>query len=193
MKHTLIILLLIPLKIFSQDIIVLKNDSKIKCIVKKVSEKEVSYTKIEERTPIYSVLTSSVSYIQFNSGRIDSLQEYRGLNDNKFKNLEVSDSLVAYSKGKSDGFRYYEANSLRNATAITTFLLPPIGLATTIVSSGIPPKADHLIQKEYSNEYYRRGFKDGALIKKRKKAWNGFGTGFGALIGFTFVLVFATR
>jgi len=184
----LFILLILSLESVSQDIIVLKNDSKIKCNVTEVSQTAVSYTKIEEKRPTYTVLTSSVSYIRFESGRVDSLKEYRGLNDEKLINLAGSDSLDAYSMGLSDGFKSYNAGSLQGATAITTFLLPPLGLATTIVSSGIPPKVDHLMQKNYSNKYYKKGFQDGSLLKKRKKAWKGFGTGFGVLLGVVVIL-----
>ncbi|WP_340152252.1 hypothetical protein [uncultured Marivirga sp.] len=184
----LFILILLPLESLAQDIIVLKNDSKIKCNVTEVSQTAVNYTKIEEQRPTYTVLTSNVSYIQFNSGRIDSLNEYRMLNDEKLINLAESDSLDAYSMGLSDGFKSYDAGSLQGATAITTFLLPPVGLATTIVSSGIPPRVDHLMQKNYSNKYYKKGFQDGSMLKKRKKAWKGFGTGFGVLIGVAVIL-----
>ncbi|WKK87305.2 hypothetical protein QYS48_11290 [Marivirga arenosa] len=167
----------------SQDTIFLKDSSEINCSIKEIKEGSLIYTRNDEISPLYELMISKVLYVEFESGRLDSLNAYRIVEQFVVENYNEADSKKAYLSGFQDGFKIYNGRSVKMATSITTFILPPLGLATTVITAGIPPNANLLIQNESPSNSYINGFQAGTILKKRKKAWQGFGLGLGITIG----------
>ncbi len=171
----------------SQDVIFLTDSSTIECSVKSIESENVKYVKIDQSPSLYIISLKEVLYIKFENGSIDYLKEFRSNMD--INKTEPKDSTESYLLGMREGFENFNSRPIKIGTTLTTFVFPPAGLATTVIASGIPPKTGYYYNTNYSNnQYYQDGYKDGALLKKRKDAWRGFGLGMGILVGFSLLL-----
>jgi hypothetical protein len=170
----------------AQDSMVLLDSSIVEGYIESINEKEITYAKKQGKRALYSLSTRKVAYILFADGSRDNLSEF-GVILEKPRTEIPSDTIQAYVLGRADGFKNYDQKGVKAWTAVTTFLLPPVGLATAISTSATPP-SDALVKVTSQNIHYRDGYLDGAILKKRKRAWGGFGLGFGILLGAAVIL-----
>lgn len=188
MKYFIIIILgCLSFNCISQDIIYLNDSTTIKCSVENISIEVVTYTKNNQPKPLYTIPTDEVQYIQFDNGSVDYLHEFR-VTKQSTDPLPI-DSTESYILGMREGFDNFNSRPVKLGTTLTTFVFPPAGLATTVIASGTPPKTGYYYNPKYSNnQFYQEGYNNGALLKKRKDAWRGFGLGMGILVGFSLLL-----
>ncbi len=192
MKHfVLVFLVFLSFTCISQDTIYLTDSTTIECTVETIGAELIKYTKNFQSKPIYTISTAEVQYIKFENGTIDYLKEFRNNINPIFQ--APKDSTESYILGMRAGFDNFNSRPVKLGTTLTTFVFPPAGLATTVIASGIPPKIGYYYNSEYSNnEFYQDGYRDGALLKKRKEAWRGFGLGMGILLGVSILLSVTT-
>lgn len=90
-----------------------------------------------------------------------------------------------FTEGYEDALKFHVDNNPFLATFLTTSLLPPAGLVTTVVLSFTPvneKKVPFHYPNLKNNGNYYLGYIEGVGILKTRKSWLGFGTG---LIFFT--------
>lgn len=180
----LVLLLCFNLIVSAQDTLVLKNNIHIPAYIISLNADDIEYAKNKKLRPVYFLKTSKVSFIKREDGTLDYLEEY---NYHFHEPTELTDSTKAYALGVEDAILNYNAQNVKTGTAISTVLFPPAGLVTTVLTSAIPPK-NPALHVNVSNEYYQKGYTDGAIVKKRRKAWGGFGLGMGILVGLSVIL-----
>ncbi|GAA0891367.1 hypothetical protein GCM10009122_10460 [Fulvivirga kasyanovii] len=169
----------------AQDTLVLKNNIYIPAYIIHLNADVVEYAKTKKLKPTYSIKTSKISFIKHQDGTIDYLQEFH--NNFNALNIDLTDSIKAYSLGVDEAIMNYNAQNVKTGTTISTVLFPPAGLVTTVLTSAIPPK-NPALHVNIKNEHFEKGYIQGAIVKKRRKAWGGFGLGMGILIGLSAVL-----
>jgi hypothetical protein len=86
----------------------------------------------------------------------------------------------AYLAGKEDAKEYFNSNRAFAISFVTSLLLPPVGLVTTVVISFQKPTVEILDlpnKQLLKNTNYTQGYIHKAKRMKAAKAWGGFSTG----------------
>ncbi|MEP0369268.1 MAG: hypothetical protein ABJN36_00150 [Cyclobacteriaceae bacterium] len=98
--------------------------------------------------------------------------------------IENNSNQKSYLFGKEVAQDYYKPTGVALATGVTTFMLVPAGLGTTVLICSRPVKESKIPAKYFQNkdEFFIQGFQNEALKRKRKAAWVGSGVGFGVFI-----------
>lgn len=181
----------------------------------KILPNKPSFTRIMKRQSGYKfhrstiffslILWLSIPYISFSSNLSNILLIFCRDNSIKYSdriycinppdtsknnNNNSKDSLgnIDYLEGKSDGRKFHNTNSAFTASFLTTSLIPPVGLVTTLIITYTPINESKIIipypQLKNNPDYYK-GYITGARNAKITKSWLGFGSGllfFGGII-----------
>ncbi|WP_299706680.1 hypothetical protein [uncultured Pontibacter sp.] len=198
-------LMLIALVGHSQDLIVKKNGEEVVGKIMKVGVDTVHYRMLSDtQGPLRFVLRSDVASMQLATDpsqrqvgqlpQVDSgAHEYAvasaGRTGSTPLNASMTEELIL--KGRQDALMYYKGQGPLWGTAGATFLFPPAGLVTGIITAAVPPNVDDMFHPNYQlmkEPAYRDAFKKQAHKRKVGKSAAGFGIGFGALIALALML-----
>lgn len=190
MKHSIIFLMIIMSfqGLNAQDTIVKVNGEKIIAYVREVTPGAVHYKNFSNPGPMYTVYKSDLLYISYHDGKKEVYNnkpiltnaaepeialgiEGYGLTDNEL-----------YQKGLIDAYKYYSKYSAAGTgTLLTSLLLNGLfGLIPAIPCSLTPPKMKNLgypNQQLMDNEFYYKGYMEGAHKRKSKKVWMNWAIG----------------
>lgn len=198
-------LMLIALVGHSQDLIVKKNGEEVVGKIMKVGADTIHYRMLsEEKGPLRFVLRSDVASMQLATDpgqrQIDQLpqgnaatDEYAVASSGRTAGMPLNSSMteeLAF-QGRQDALMYYKGQGPFWGTAGATFLFPPAGLVTGIVTAATPPNVDNLFHPNFQlmkEPVYREAFKKQAHKRKVGKAAAGFGVGFGTLVAIFLML-----
>ncbi|PVY39949.1 hypothetical protein [Pontibacter virosus] len=187
---------------YGQDLIVKKSGDELIGKIVKVGEDTIHYRMLSEETgPMRFVLRSDVASMQFATQPSQrQLSQLPHSNDEYASTSAIPEGATssrAYTmeelmyQGRYDALLYYKGQGPLWGTAGTTFLLPPVGLVTGIITAAVPPNVDNLFHPNYQlmkEPVYREAFKKQAHKRKIGKAAAGFGIGFGSLIALALML-----
>ncbi|SIQ71016.1 hypothetical protein SAMN05421545_1158 [Pontibacter lucknowensis] len=186
----------------SQDLIVKKNGEEVVGKIVKVGEDTIHYRMLsEEKGPLRFVLRNDVSSMQFATQPSQRQLNQLPQSNDEYATASAIPTGTGASRnytpeelmyqGRHDALMYYKGQGPLWGTAGATFLLPPVGLVTGIVTAAVPPNVDNLFHPNYQlmkEPVYREAFKKQAHKRKVGKAATGFGIGFGSLIALALML-----
>lgn len=160
------------------DVITLKTGDQIKAKVFMIGIKDIEYKKINDPDSSLQFLKKSeVSRIKYKGGRTDYFDEP----------AEDKTAEYTFEQGMKDAeTRYPARNTGAGAVTTITILGGILGLIPAGICSASPPKIHNLgitDQNLLRNESYMYGYRIQAHKMKKKKIWQGFGTGCGILVG----------
>ncbi|SIT88398.1 hypothetical protein [Pontibacter indicus] len=190
---------------YSQDLIVKKSGEELIGKIVKVGEDTIHYRMLsEEKGPLRFVLRGDVASMQFAtqpSSQQRQLSQLPQTTDEYASNTTAVPATAGTPRtytqeelmyqGRHDALLYYKGQGPLWGTAGATFLFPPVGLVTGIVTAAVPPSVDNMFHPNYQlmkEPVYRDAFKKQAHKRKVGKAAAGFGIGFGSLIALALML-----
>lgn len=184
-----------------QDLIVKKSGEEVIGKIVKVGDDTIHYRMLsEEKGPLRFVLRGDVASMQLATtpvqhqlGQLPQADEYATASTGvagaaPTKALNANELMY---QGRHDAMLYYKGQGPLWGTAGATFLFPPIGLVTGIVTAATPPNVDNLFHPNHQlmkEPAYYESFKKQAHKRKVGKAAAGFGIGFGSLIALALML-----
>lgn len=198
-------MVLIALAGHGQDLIVKKNGEEVVGKIIKVGVDTVHYRMLsEESGPLHFVLRNDVASMQLATSpsqkQIHQLPTVNSTADEYAlasaapagsATLSAATAEELMFKGRQDALMYYKGQGPLWGTAGATFLFPPAGLITGIITAASPPNVDNVFHPNYQlmkEPVYRDAFKKQAHKRKIGKSAAGFGIGFGALLAFALML-----
>ena len=159
-------------KVSKEDQIYFHNGNYEKGNVMIIGEQEVTYLTISESDSlIYVVDKNLIKKIIYKNGVVEVFDSRASANYSP-------DEL--YIMGFEDGKKTYNSTGEFVATAVSTFLLPPLGIIAMVGSAAFPPNEKKYDSKEpelLKDESYRSGYKKGAYRKKVINSLAGLGVG----------------
>ncbi len=172
-KTTLLFLLLsiIGLSAFSQDLI-MKNDlQNIEAKVIEITPSEIKYKSFSNlEGPLISILKIDVKMIKYENGELMYLNTGQ-----QNTNIDMG------SLGRQDAINNYRCVKCgATGTTITSFLSPILGLIPAVATSASYPKDFNLNEPnpEYmKNRGYQKAYNRQAKKMKQTKIWTGWGAG----------------
>lgn len=178
----------------AQDIITLKSGQELKARILRLNPKDVIFIAENNPDTVY-LLRGDITKLQYRSGIIiflsDNKEHSPAVSDTftESNNVTVKDSL--YSLGEKDASRYYKGYQAASTGTLICSLFFPWGLVPAIACSSTPPSINNLgyrDQKLMENSNYFTGYTRQAYKIKKKKVWQGFAIGSGAVIGFSILM-----
>ncbi|MCP2043124.1 hypothetical protein [Pontibacter sp. HSC-36F09] len=186
---------------YSQDLIVKKSGEELIGKIVKVGEDTIHYRMLsEEKGPMRFVLRGDVASMQFATQPSQQQLSQLPQSNDEYASASAIPAGASASRtytqeelmyqGRHDALLYYKGQGPLWGTAGATFLLPPVGLVTGIITAAVPPNVDNMFHPNYQlmkEPVYRESFKKQAQ-RKVGKAAAGFGIGFGSLIALALML-----
>jgi len=176
MKRITILLKLLPLISFSQDIIILNNGNEITTKLTEITPTELKYKKFDNiEGPTITILKSDVFMIKYSNGEKELIKSI----DVK-KEIKIDDY---YALGKEDADKYfYKYGRVRSGVGFAGgFLLGPVlgVIPTAITASSAPSIEDLGVQDKelLKNKDYNLGYTTRAHSIKRRKTWGSYISG----------------
>lgn len=178
----------------AQDIITLKSGQELKARILRLNPKDVIFIAENNPDTVY-LLRDEITKLQYRSGIIVYLSdnEYHApamsASSTASFDVPVNDSL--YWLGEKDASRYYKGYQAASTGTLICSLFFPWGLVPAIACSSSPPSMNSLgyrDQKLMENSSYFNGYTKQAYKIKKKKVWQGFAIGSGAVIGFSILM-----
>ncbi len=186
----------------TKSVIHKNNGEEIDAIILEITETEVRYRPLDNPLgPDYTLHKSSIFKVVFPNGKEEVYfgKTFTNTPNRNIKGLEIGESAqdangVRLSsqemqdlrfKAIRDANQFYEPRGIWVATSLTTFLIWPAGLATTLGTSLTPPAIHRLNirdNKLFDNPVYFEAYRQEARRMKSRKAWTGFGIGAGAFL-----------
>jgi hypothetical protein len=196
--------MLLALAGYSQDLIIKKNGEEVVAKVLKVNEDTIHYRMLSDQQGLlHFVLRKDVSHLQLSTAPSQKelnqlpqglpVDEYAMASTDRMSGRPTSsyraDELVY--QARHDAIMYYKGQGPLWGTAGATFLFPPAGLVTGVITAAVPPNIDATYHPNYQlmrEPTYRQAFQKQAHKRKVGKAATGFGIGMGALITLVLLL-----
>lgn len=182
-KQLLWLLLLWDGSASAQDTLVLRNNTRVVCMVTKIYPERIEYINIGDTTnkQYYSYHKSDVVLIRYADGKTDTIL--------KQALLFMADSSSAYAenhyeRGLDDGLERYRPTEERRAgvaAGLVSFILPGIYVPIVYSVSKVPPRKiqdNKFIASK--NESYRRGYIEGASKRRVRAVWSSYGITIGS-------------
>jgi len=166
----------------SQDLIIKVNNDTVAAKVLEVGA-EIRYKEFDfQNGPTYVILKSEVAVIQYENGKVDSLNKIN-TTDKKENVLSGTTTVDMFARGSKDATRYYKGyNGASTGTLITSLISPILGLIPAIACASSDPQMNRLNypDKQLMNyRDYEYGYRDRAKKIKRSKVWTNWGIGLG--------------
>lgn len=187
---------------YSQDLIVKKSGEEVIGKIVKVGEDTIHYRMLsEEKGPMRFVLRNDVASMQLATDPSQRQLNQLPQGSDEYATASATTAGAAPMRsgtaeelmfqGRQDAMLYYKGQGPFWGTAGATFLFPPAGLLTGIITAATPPNIDNLFHPNYQmmkDPVYRESFRKQAHKRKVGKAAAGFGIGFGSLIALALML-----
>jgi len=183
----------------SQDLIIKKNGEEVVDKVVKMANDTIHYRMLSDANgPLYYVLRQDVAQVQLatepTQKQLSQLPqaapaptEYASASAGRAANTGSSSytaNELVY-RGRQDALMYYKGQGTLWGTAGATFLFPPAGLVTGIITASVRPNIDATFNPNMQlmqEPVYRDAFQKQAHRRKVGKAAAGFGIGMGGLV-----------
>jgi len=180
---------------FSQDTLILRNNSRVVCKVTQIYAERIEYVNFGDsvKKQYYSYLKNDVMLVRYAGGRTDT-----------FNNIALvvsyddtsAESKRHYARGYEDGLTRYRPNRERVdgvSAGILTFV-SPIAIVVPVVYSFAKVPSRRIQDSEFTEskfESYRKGYLAGAKKRRIRAAWSAYGITTGTCAVGIGVLVFA--
>lgn len=180
---------------FSQDTLILRNNSRVVCKVTKIYTERIEYVNFGDsvKKQYYSYLKNDVMLVRYAGGRTDT-----------FNNIALvvsyddtsAESKRHYARGYEDGLTRYRPNRERVdgvSAGILTFV-SPIAIVVPVVYSFTKVPSRRIQDSEFTEskfESYRKGYLAGAKKRRSRAVWSAYGITTGTCAVGIGVLVFA--
>lgn len=203
LKYRLLFIFALSLawKAYSQDTLILIDNSIIECKVVEVKLTSIDYKKFRQPSQtIYNINKELVQYIVYNSGTIDTINPVKKPEVLYSDSTGGPDSLrtgqkKGYDAGYYDGYSDFDEKGPRNCSGVAGGLCGLPGIIAPVVYSFSSIKPATIHYPNYINNTdpaYRRGYVEGASKRRRQMAWGGYGVGVGISLGVMLILTLAT-
>jgi len=174
--------------VLAQDIITLTSGQEMKARIIRLNLNNITCIP-ENNTDTISLPRTEIARLQYRSGILIYLSEIEVPAVDTPNQETGHDSL--FSKGERDANIYYKGYKAAATGTLLCSLYFPFGLIPAIACSATPPtksKLGYRDQKLMENDSYYKGYTRQAHKIKKKKVWQGFAIGSGAMIGLYLVL-----
>lgn len=167
----------------SQDVIILKNGTESKVLIKSIEGMEVLFKNTDLKdTTTYSFPKSEIYTIRFADGRIINY------NNREEKYIEKRDSVISeneqqvlFNKGYADAYQSYSVQyETWIINGVSGIILGPAGVITPVAFTFFKPSKKYMRSYEsklMKNDKYFEGFSKGANRNKNKQVWTAYGYG----------------
>lgn len=170
----------------AQDIIKMKSGSEVKGKIISLDPKYVTFS-IENKSDTISIIRDEVSKLQYKNGIIIFLNE---TTLPETAGDPLTDSL--FLKGQKDAISYYKNYKAAEIGTMVASIYFPFGLIPAIACSSTPPNINNLGYRDHKlmeNPSYYNGYSKQAHKIKKKKVWQGFAIGSGAIVGVYIIML----
>lgn len=181
----LLLLILHTALAFSQDTLILKNQSQVIGIITKVNSKRVEYLNLGDtlNRKCFSHPIKDLLFIRYAGGRVDTFENLMPL---MLDNDTALDPIKAYLKGCKDGRKYYKPTKER-VSGLAVLVWPFTSTVVCIyylfskVDFGDMMEVENF--RKNTNQHYRKGFRKGASQRRRIAVWSTYGAGAMVYVG----------
>jgi hypothetical protein len=177
----------------AQDTMLLKDNSKVACVVTTIYSNKVEYVKFGDslRKQYYTYPKKDIQLIRYANGSIDTFELLTG---SMSKTDSFANDGIAYARGFADGYKGYKPTTERLVGA-GAVIFAYVGILAPIGYSMAKVQANNIREEKFhnsKNNNYRRGYLDGASKRRRVAVWSAYGITAGAVVvGATALLVIA--
>jgi hypothetical protein len=174
--------------VVAQDVITLNTGQELKALIIRLNPGELLFVP-ENTTDTLSLAREDIKKLQYRSGIIIYLSDNESPDSSPLVTEPGQDSL--FIAGVRDANLYYKGYKAASTGTLLCSLYFPFGLIPAIACSSNPPaisRLGYLDPKLMQNPQYYKGYTGQAYQIKKKKVWQGFAIGSGAVLGFYLVM-----
>lgn len=175
--------------VVAQDVITLNSGQELKALIIKLNPGNILFVP-ENTSDTLSLLREDISKLQYRNGVIIYLSDNKNPASGPLLTEPGQDSL--FTAGARDANLYYKEYKAAATGTLLCSLYFPFGLIPAIACSSSPPALSRLGYRDpklMQNPEYYKGYTEQAHKIKKKKVWQGFAIGSGAVVGFYIVMV----